>query len=51
MHHFTKKKSYLKISFFAIVLAVLSAFMLQNSDTKGLKITTGSHIILIGNNL
>ncbi len=51
MHHFTKKKSYLKISFFAIVLAVLSAFMLQNSDTKGLKITTGSHVILIGNNL
>ncbi len=51
MHHFNKKKSYLKISFFAIVLAVLSAFMLQNSDTPGLKITNGSHIILIGNNL
>jgi len=51
MHLFTKKKKYLKISFFAIALAVLSAFMMQNSDSTGLKITEGSHIILIGNNL
>jgi mono/diheme cytochrome c family protein/glucose/arabinose dehydrogenase len=52
MHLFTKKKKYLKISFFAIALAVLSAFMMQNSEsTTGLKITEGSHIILIGNNL
>ena len=51
MHLYSKKIKYLKISFFAIALAVLSAFMMQNSAPTGLTITKGAHIILVGNNL
>ena len=51
MHLYSKKIKYLKISFFAIALAVLSAFMMQNSASTGLTITKGAHIILVGNNL
>ena len=47
----SNKKKYLKISFFAIAFAALSAFVLQNTDSSELKITKGAHIILVGNNL
>jgi mono/diheme cytochrome c family protein/glucose/arabinose dehydrogenase len=51
MYLYSKKKKYLNISFFAIALAALSAFMMQNSESTGLKITKDAHIILVGNNL
>ncbi len=47
----SNKKKYLKISFFAIAFAALSAFVLQNTNSSELKITKGAHIILVGNNL
>lgn len=51
MYTFSNNKKYLKVAFFAIAFAAVSAFILQPPGSTRLKISKGAHIIFVGNNL